>query len=293
MSDELSPELNAEQEEVNYFHPVSQRNPAASMQAYLPWRVRPAAIFFFFVFIIGIEFGIVGMCGLLGRGPLGLIPVAGVLIGLVAFAAYRRSGRFLLTQSGIQFPNYFSFGLRGNVVRQWSELKSIDVDMDSHVRRNSVGLEFNDGAKVKIYLWRLPPEDANAFRNGLIKWCPLKNARLADIPAISEYEREHSFDFGLAQNPVITKNFAFTSYSRLQPGSELNGYTIEAPLAGGNYSCSYVARSSAGTKVLLREMRLTDECDEKEVLKNRLMIAAEQLGVLAHPGLAKVFDAFC
>lgn len=219
-----------------------------------------------------------------------------------------------LDSNGIRFPRYLLFETRFRLFRPWQTLKNVQFrSLGRSTGPQSVNLNFEDGASVKLALNALAPEDLKE----LILAVQVFSPQAQFTPSLRELDLNLSQgESSLLNLPTsytelweqdLAGRFGSTIFVPLEPGQELtwSGKKLKvlAQLAFGGLSAVYLVKSAVddgafgvefNEVMVLKEAVLPANLDS--TLENKALEMFERearlLSSLNHPRLARVVDYF-
>lgn len=242
-------------------------------------------------------------------GPKGPGTYTMMVMGLVGFYCWLSAravssmlviNRIRVSKEGIAVPfavapQFGSF----NISQLWGDLQSAHVEWCLSERRpeDALILQF-PGRQLRLQLKRMADSDIEQFLLAIEAWgtgCK-RTESLTEFQEFLRTERETSGNLSYTRiwESELNRRFRSTTFTPLEPGAKVNRYTVIKQIAFGGFSAIYLAESSTGQVIVLKESVVPESvsADIKEKAMEQFQREATILAELKHPFIAQVKDSF-
>lgn len=243
-----------------------------------------------------------------------------ISLTMVTAIVFNQLGRELgvktirMTKHKIRFSLSFVFGLFFRLERKWTDIGAIALQDESEdalpsddEERRRLVFHFASGGLIKIPLRDLTVADLDTLFKGSKRW----GSTAVMAPELIELRRKLLAGPSPSMNLSLTtlwekelqSHFTTSTFVPLATGTTLshNRFRVISQIGVGGLSAIYLARSSDGRKVILKELVLhaANELSEQKASKSSMEKAKElferESGLLVrlrHPQIARVYDHF-
>ena len=215
---------------------------------------------------------------------------------------------FKLKPHGIHFGEYWSSSLLGRMMREWSDIHSVECS--------------NTISPADVAKWRLPPGSSIIidFKSGGSALLEVDRMKRHDVEELFLSIERNTGQSVLSKKALLLERglmavdnaipvsytsiwtdsldsqFAATHFEPLRTTQTLQGgrYEVRMQLASGGLSAVYLGQLASKEKVILKESVLPLDTDERTRKKAKELFEREGrlLSRLNHPQIAKVMDFF-
>lgn len=254
---------------------------------------------------------LVGVLLIFSGGPKWPIIFGAILVAVLAkvLAHFLSTKRITMTKQRICFSLGFAFDLHFKLRRKWTDIGAIALQeeeedhlpIDDEERRLMV-FHFSSGGSIRVPLRDLTVADLDTLFKGSKRW----GSTAVMAPELIELRRKliagptnlQTTNLSLTSvwEKELQSHFTTSTFVPLATGTSLNHnrFRVISQIAAGGLSAIYLARSSDGKKVILKELVLHQKTSETSLSKAKEMFARESglLLKLRHPQIARVHDYF-
>jgi predicted Ser/Thr protein kinase len=204
-----------------------------------------------------------------------------------------------VSKEGLSFPLKYFPTCRSRLQYAWSELASLRLKWKRNADfcpDDKMMLAFKNGALVNLPFFKFTDADLEQFFiafESCSNHCE-RDAELDDLEYALQQSnaKDRQASFTQIWEKSLARRFSGATFAPLEPGSTLgNGrFNILRQLGFGGFSAVYLARTSSGDNIVLKESVFGEQIADKatELFKRELEI----LSKLDHSNIAKVQDYF-
>lgn len=231
-----------------------------------------------------------------------LYGTAPIAVGTCAFLPCAGARKIGLNADGLSFLQGPYLSLWGRQFRLWSDLKSLTVKIRKSKKdmRPEFKMAFRSGGSVVFNSSQMSSQDLRVLLDSIDQHaasCSIDPEVYNICENLQQADQDKANSDGIADSEIAKvsanefKSTIFVPYSsgELLPNTE----TRVIKLLSSKPLCAvYLARTSDGRMVTVKQFYLADDTDETRALEKILRREYELLSGLDHPDIAKVLDTF-